>query len=130
MIQVGIQAMFGVTYGATGLPVAARIFNTSGPVGGWQGMSNYDGFSYNIPLTFSIPGAYSIKYVVFTDGSFTARDSSYSEAKNDIQVVDISALVGGGNTNPISIQISDNETEIQISDNLVENQVSSNQIEI
>lgn len=96
MIQKGQPAMFGVTFDATLLSVAARVFDASGsPVGPWTAMVNYDGFSYQLPITFSAVGAYSVKKVVFTDGTFTTRRADYTEADDAVQVVDVS---GGGSS--------------------------------
>lgn len=94
MIQKGKPAMFGVTFDAPGLPVAARVFDSAGtPVGPWVAMPNYDGNSYQLPITFAAVGAYSVKKVVFTSGAFTTRDPDRSEADDAVQVVDVAAEV-------------------------------------
>lgn len=94
MILKGQPAMFGVTFDAAGMFVAARVFDSAGtPLSAWTAMANYDGYSYQIPLTFAAAGAYSVRKVAFTDGTFTTRDSNYSEAEDAIQVVDLSTIV-------------------------------------
>jgi hypothetical protein len=93
MIQIGKPAAIGVTFGTPGLSVAARVFDSSGPISGWFAMPNYDGGSYAADYTFSTLGAFRIKKVVFTDGTFTVRDTDYPEADDAVQVVDVASLV-------------------------------------
>lgn len=81
--------MFGVTFGDPGLSVAFRVFNSAGtPTTAWVAANNYDGNSYQLPITFGSSGAFSVKKVVFTSGAFTVRDTGYSEAEDAVQVVD------------------------------------------
>lgn len=99
MIQTGVPAMFGVTYTQTPAFVAARVFDaTNSPVGAWVGCSNYDGFSWQVPITFSLTGAFSVKIVAFTDSGFTTRDPNFAEADNAIQVTNASGGGGGSTT--------------------------------
>lgn len=83
--------MFGVTQDVPGLRVGFAVFNTSGIVGSWALGQNYDGNSYQLPLTFETAGAFSVKKVVFLniDTDFTQRDPDYFEADDAIQVVNV-----------------------------------------
>lgn len=99
MILTGKPAMFGVTTDTAGLRVGARVFDASNnPTGPWALMFNYDGFSYQIPITFPTEGAYSVKKVVFlsSDTNFTQRDPAFLEADSAIQVVDNAGGGGSG----------------------------------
>lgn len=85
--------MIGVTLDTPGLYVAARIFNSGGPVTGWLAMTNFDGNSYNLVHTYAAVGAYSVKKVVFSDSGFTTRDPNYPEGDDVAQVVDVASVV-------------------------------------
>lgn len=97
MILTGKPAMFGVTFDTAALSVAARVFDSAGaPVTAWTAMANYDGFSYQLPITFAGEGAFSVKKVVFTDGTFTVRNLAFTEADDAVQVVSAAAAAPGG----------------------------------
>ena len=89
MIQVGQPFRIGVTFDTGGLHVAARLFQTSGPIGAWFALANFDGASYGADYTLGLVGSYAIKKVVFLDSGFTMRDPNYAEADDALQVVDV-----------------------------------------
>lgn len=100
MIQVGDPVFLQVTdpTGTPGLNYAARVFDASGPITAWMALTNFDGNSYRLPYTYAATGAYSEKYVVFTDGTLTVRDTNYAESDKAVQVEDVSGGGGGSSS--------------------------------
>lgn len=96
MILKGYPTFLGTTFSQAGLNAAVKVFDSAGAITGWMALTNFDGTSYRLPYTFAAAGAFSAKYVIFTDGTFATRDTGFSENDGEFQVIDPAIFSGGG----------------------------------
>lgn len=111
MILKGYPTFLGTTFSQAALSAAVKIFDSTGAITGWMALTNFDGTSYRLPYTFAAAGAFSAKYVIFTDGTFTTRDTGFSENDGEFQVIDPAIFSGGGGglaiLDAIEVQVDD-----------------------
>lgn len=103
LVQSGVSSPYEVTFSLPDLDVGMSVYDTSGLspvlVLGPVAMDLVYGNTYYAKFTATEDKSYVIVKAVYTDGTFTTLDDTYSQGSESIYAKDISGGGGGGSSN-------------------------------